>query len=165
MPCHTEAAVKQLVKSSCTDRSILHIKLQLRKPLPLCQKRSKGAPFSSYRSGYDRQRKNLETVMVSRFFMVAGEGFEPPTSGLWATFKVTLNPEVEGSFFCRDYNKKWTKSQIFREKAFSCFFLFFLKLYYTICKWIANRDLRSRYRKLTRIFISGAYYEYNFCNH
>ena len=75
MPCHTEAAVKQLAKSSCTYRSILHIKLQLRKPLPLCQKRSKGAPFSSYRSGYksgyDRQRKNLGTVMVSRFFMAS----------------------------------------------------------------------------------------------
>ena len=28
------------------------------------------------------EEKNLETVMVSRFFMVAGEGFEPPTSGL-----------------------------------------------------------------------------------
>ena len=60
------------------------------------------------------------TVFQSKYggFMVAEEGFEPPTSGLWATFQVTLNLEVGGSFYIDVYRKNEKYCKFLRKTNF-----------------------------------------------
>ena len=81
------------------------------------------------KNGRKKAQKSLKLLGFSQrhlfwcSLMVAGEGFEPPTSGLWATFKVTLNPEVGGSFFRWGYSENTDYLQISPEPHYFTFFL------------------------------------------